>query len=32
MILYGTLCWFPKEFSKLISSTQLGRISSWWEN
>jgi hypothetical protein len=21
MILYDTLCWFPKEFSKLISST-----------
>jgi hypothetical protein len=29
MILYETLCWFPKEFSKLISSTELGRTSSW---
>jgi hypothetical protein len=29
MILYETFCWFPKWFSKLISSTQLGRTSSW---
>lgn len=28
MILYETLCWFPKAFSKLISITQLGRTSS----